>query len=341
MRVFLYEWASGGGMVEDRLGVPASLFLEGVAMLRALVADLCGLPDVEVVVLRDTRFSGEPILGATIVDVFDADQERTAFDAAVASCDAAILIAPEFDGALYLRTARVVALGGRLLSPSPAVVRLCGDKPATRRNLAAAGVPIPRGVVLGRGENPPDDFPFPAVAKPVDGAGSTDIRYTPTIRDLMYARRGGPLLLEGYCRGRAASVAMLCGPGDAVALPACWQRLSTDGRLRYLGGSLPLPSEENRRAQSLARRAIAALGEPVVGYIGVDLVLGEAADGAGDVVIEINPRLTTSYVGLRAAARTNLAAAMLAAARGEPFELSFRPQPIQFDADGAVRAVGD
>ena len=56
---------------------------------------------------------------------------------------------------------------------------------------------------------------------------------------------------------------------------------------------------------------------PTVGYVGVDLVLGREPDGSEDVVIEINPRLTTSYVGLRAAARTNLAEAMWQVAQGE------------------------
>ena len=48
------------------------------------------------------------------------------------------------------------------------------------------------------------------------------------------------------------------------------------------------------------------------GYVGVDVVLGN--DGR-DWAIEINPRLTTSYVGLRALAGFNLAEAMLAVAR--------------------------
>jgi predicted ATP-grasp superfamily ATP-dependent carboligase len=55
---------------------------------------------------------------------------------------------------------------------------------------------------------------------------------------------------------------------------------------------------------------VATLPTPL-GYLGVDLVLGDDPSGADDRVIEINPRLTTSYVGLRAAALCNLAEAML------------------------------
>jgi predicted ATP-grasp superfamily ATP-dependent carboligase len=75
------------------------------------------------------------------------------------------------------------------------------------------------------------------------------------------------------------------------------------------------------------------------GYIGVDLVLGKAADGSRDYVIEINPRLTTSYIGLRAASQMNLAAAMVDACRGRRPDLCFDHSPLEFDADGCVRAL--
>lgn len=45
---------------------------------------------------------------------------------------------------------------------------------------------------------------------------------------------------------------------------------------------------------------------------GVDMVLGDE----GDFAIEINPRLTTSYVGLRSATDVNLAEAMVRIAEG-------------------------
>ena len=54
-------------------------------------------------------------------------------------------------------------------------------------------------------------------------------------------------------------------------------------------------------------------------------------------MIEINPRLTTSYVGLRALLDGNLAAAMMAVADGHQAELCWQSGPIQFEASGAVR----
>jgi predicted ATP-grasp superfamily ATP-dependent carboligase len=69
----------------------------------------------------------------------------------------------------------------------------------------------------------------------------------------------------------------------------------------------------------------------------VDLVLGDAADGSRDWAMEINPRLTTSYLGLRTLATTNLAEAMLRVVRGEPIsEPRWRRGTVRFQADGTV-----
>jgi predicted ATP-grasp superfamily ATP-dependent carboligase len=130
-----------------------------------------------------------------------------------------------------------------------------------------------------------------------------------------------------------ASVAFLCGPGVACPLAPCEQRLSHDGRFTYLGGRLPLAPELADRAVGLGRRALGALPS-ALGYVGIDLVLGADPAGAADYVIEVNPRLTTSYVGLRAASQSNLAAAMLASAQGEASDLVFAPFPLNFDANG-------
>src|SRR5690606_26341811 len=145
-----------------------------------------------------------------------------------------------------------------------------------------------------------------------------------------------PRRLEQFARGVPASVAFLCGPTHRVPLAACRQHLTDDGRLGYLGGSLLWETDLAVRATNLAARALAAM-PPAHGYVGVDLVLGDADDGSQDVVIEINPRLTKSYVGLRALTRDNLAHAMLEIAAGREFIPQFRLDPLEFSANGSVR----
>ena len=114
-----------------------------------------------------------------------------------------------------------------------------------------------------------------------------------------------------------------------------FQLLSSDGRFRYEGGELPIPPDLAERAITLGRQAIGCV-PGLLGYVGVDLILGDAADGSEDYAIEINPRLTTSYVGLRELADFNLAEAMLRVVNGEPVEPRWKPGRVRFRPDGSV-----
>jgi hypothetical protein len=353
LRIFVYECLTGGGLLGDDAAPPASLLCEGRAMLTALAADLAATSGTHVVTMSDARLERVALPSDCRVHVVrSAAEEAVTFDRCAADADWTVVIAPESDGVLLNRCRRVIAAGGRLLGPSPRIVELTADKQQTAEHLARRDVPAPRGRLLAAGDRLPEEFAYPAVLKPVAGAGSqglrlvasaqANVRADPLDADGLDADRldagrdrGRPLRLEPYHRGQAASVAVLCGPQRCLALPACRQRLSNDGRFAYLGGSLPLPPAWALRAKTLALRAVSTLVDPL-GYLGVDLVLGDD-NATDDVVIEINPRLTTSYVGLRSAAIGNLAAAMLAIARGEPCDLKFRREPVEFDADGAVR----
>ena len=147
------------------------------------------------------------------------------------------------------------------------------------------------------------------------------------------------MIIQPFVAGQAASVAFLVGPQRQLALPAASQVLSEDGRFHYLGGQVPLPDDLMTRAQGLADRAVKCV-TGLTGYVGIDLVLGSNPDGSEDWVIEINPRLTTSYIGLRALAEFNLAQALLDVAVGKEIEPpKWRPGQIRFFPDGKVSRI--
>jgi predicted ATP-grasp superfamily ATP-dependent carboligase len=271
-----------------------------------------------------------------MTDIGGVVEEETVLSELAASADWTVLIAPETDGALRDRCLLVGAAGGRLLSPGPLLVEMASDKHRTGRRLAAAGVATPHAIVLGGGCDALESFPYPAVVKPRFGAGSVDVRFAASPQAVRpWESRGDQIRLERYCEGVGASVAFLCGSGRDTVLPAVGQRLSADGRFRYLGGVAPLAEPLARRAETLALSALRAV-PPAIGYVGIDLVLSPQPDGSGDVVIEVNPRLTTSYIGLRKLALVNLAEAMLAIAEGRHFRVSFSRDQVAFDADGTV-----
>jgi predicted ATP-grasp superfamily ATP-dependent carboligase len=147
---------------------------------------------------------------------------------------------------------------------------------------------------------------------------------------------GGQFVVQPFVPGKPASVALLVGAGRVFSLQPAEQILSADGTFHYLGGRSPLPAAEERRARRLGERAAATV-PGLRGFVGLDIVLGEDPDGSGDAVIEINPRLTTSYAGLREVARFNLAAALLAVTEnGEPPAFEWRPGPVRWRADGRI-----
>lgn len=335
MHVFLYEWITGGGLIREPGQLPPSLLREGAAMAAALAADFAKIPGCRVSLLRDVRLDTLTFPSCNVVDVQSASEWREEFERLAAAADWSLAVAPEFDRILERTTQHITDAGGRTLNASREFITLASQKQRTAERLRAAGVAAPRGVILPEGETKlPADFAYPAVLKPADGAGSQDMYLVASHRDeppsYAWERR-----LEEFKPGRPASVTAICSEAGPIMLPACSQRLSDDGRMTYLGGALIAEQALAERAVLLTQRALVAM-PPARGFVGVDLILGASAHGEDDAVIEINPRVTTSYVGLRQAIDQNLAQSLLNAVNGESVEITLRNPNIEFAADGAT-----
>jgi len=339
MHVFLYEWITGGGLVEEPGALPATLLAEGSAMLAALAADFSALDGCRVSVLKDIRLDGLALAGCDVTEVHSTAHQQEELMRLAGAADHTLIIAPEFDNILSRSHALARQAGGNLLASTDRFVALTSNKHRTAQRCDEAAIRTPKAVVLEPdAERLPADFVYPAVLKPVVGAGSQNTHLVASAQDepppYPWRRR-----LEQYCVGTPASVSFLCGPDHRVPLMPCRQHVSSDGHLTYLGGSLLLKEDLAARATELAGRVLNAI-PGAVGYVGVDLVLGKAADGSEDYFLEVNPRLTTSYVGLRAATGDNLAAALLANAAGQPVTPQFRRDPLEFLADGSLQQLG-
>ena len=284
-----------------------------------------------------------PPLGVDLVRV-PRGRELAGLATAAAASDWLILVAPETAGILEQRLRRVAGSSCRVAGPSPAFAALTADKHATMLTLAGSGVPVPAGRLLASGERPPAAFRRPMVRKHRRSAGCDGLRVV-----WEQATTGEPAAheerLEAYVAGVPASVSLVCGPAGITPLPPVMQRLSEGPSPAYLGGRMPVPCPLARRATSLAVRAVEAVVRglqaeaseptPACGWVGVDMILGDRDDGRGDRVLEINPRLTTSLVGLVQWSTENLVEAMLTAAAGGVPRLGFREVtdgPFEFAA---------
>jgi predicted ATP-grasp superfamily ATP-dependent carboligase len=325
MRVFVYEYTCAEGNAE----LAAALRTEGWAMLAAVLATLL-------------HESWQDAPEGVCVLRCNAATSEASFRELARSAGYTLVIAPECADLLETRCRWVEEEGGHSLGASLEAIGLCSDKLELARRWRLDGIPTPDTRRLFTGVSSPSHR-FPLVCKPRDGAGSQATFQVDHAEGLRHVARlarsegwSGELILQPFVPGRPASVALVVGAGGAVPLLPASQEFSRDGRFRYRGGALPLPPELRERAQSLATRAIASV-PGLRGYVGVDLVLGEAADGSCDFAIEINPRLTTSYVGLRALARSNLAELILKAALGEPVPApAWHDGQIHFWPNGTV-----
>lgn len=308
-RVFVYEDISATGLGRDPGSPEHSLYLEGRAMLSAVSADFAAVLGVEVV-----RFP----------DDVSPDDHADMFNRLAASAEWSLVIAPETGGELGRLTAQVCQVGGKLIGSPPLPAYVVTDKVVLGLLWEQNGVPTPKRFT------PNEPIIFPVVCKPFDGCGSDGVHLIQESDELAAMPPDPKRMVQEYVPGRPASVAFLIGPKQTIPLLPTFQHLSDDGRFHYRGGSLPIPPTLAERAVSLGLRAIGCV-PGLFGYVGVDLVLGER-----DVAIEINPRLTTSYVGLRALAETNLAGAMLDVCEGRSVEVRWKPGSVTFGADGSV-----
>jgi tyramine---L-glutamate ligase len=335
VKVFVYEYSCAAPEA------PAGSLLraEGWAMLSAFLEDFASLGGVQTMTLvaRDVRAD---LPGVTCRRILNKN-ERASFIELSHDADATLAIAPEFDDLLAERCQWISQAGGHSLGCTRGAIRLCGDKLLLARHLRARGVRTPPC------QSWPESclrFPFPVVLKPRFGAGSqaTFLARDMGELDCRTARAahegwGGSMIVQPFLAGKSASVSFFVGPEQAVALAPTSQALTSDGRFHYLGGWLPLKDGLACRAIRLAKSAVAAVAG-LRGYVGVDLVLGREVDGGQDWIIEINPRPTTSYVGLRALARTNLAQVLLDVVEGKPVPgPAWRSEPLCFYPDGTIK----
>jgi tyramine---L-glutamate ligase len=302
MRIFVYEHVTGGGLAGAPF--PPGLVHEGELMLRSLIADLVACPGVEVVCSRDERLP--PVPGIETLRVGPGDDPLRAFARGAASADAVWPTAPETDRALELLALKVGQLGRTLLGCRPDAVRIAASKRRTAETLAAVGIPV---VPTGTAEAAMPGWSGRWVTKPDDGAGAEDTLITdawPTASQRVRADPGR-LVVQPWLEGPSISLSMLCVDGESLLLSCNRQRLHiSDGQVTLAGLEVNAAIEGAATLAHLAGRIAKAI-PGLWGYVGVDLVLTEL----GPVVLEVNPRLTTSYCGMGRALGINVAAMVL------------------------------
>ena len=308
MRLLVFEFITGGGMIGSPL--PPSLLLEGGMIRNALLADLAHIPDVDVTLTRDSRCPWhDPGFPVRRIEPEIGENGFELFERALSNIDVVWPIAPETGGVLA-QLAKLARMAEKFVFVSDLkTLAICASKYQTALVLHSAGVNI---VPTFR---PNDSLPAidgEWISKPDDGAGGHGIRRWSShvaASQAAFAAEQSSSIVQPLYQGESLSLSIFCIDGVAQLLSINQQHLLWRDDQVFLAGltvnAIP-HTEPNFRA--LAQQIVSAL-PGLRGYIGVDLIRSE--DGVL-TVLEINPRLTTSYCGLREALGINVAQLVLA-----------------------------
>ncbi len=333
--------------------VPEDLIAEGRAMRDAVVYDLLAIPGTRIVLFGRREHAVRP--RPRLQQIESGSHRDARFRSLVREVDAVLVIAPEGNG-LLARLCRMVEEEGRLLlGPSAASMRLATDKWRLHGILRAAGLATPGTELLRR------DLaaaalrrrPRPFVLKPRDGFGGIGVtivrqadRLGPALAAVGSATRRVDLLVQEFVPGQPASVSVLVGCSEGkeairvVPLGLNRQQFIGISRPVYTGGEAGWSHPMAGAAIGMAVKAVKALASAAPGchgYLGVDLILGPA----GPRILEINPRITTSYIGIRWVVTRNPAALILDACRARTLPLAIAISGrSRFTSGGAVTMIG-
>jgi len=315
LKILVFEYICGGGFAGQEL--PASLLAEGGMMLQALVAELKSLPQVDLLVVLDERCRS--LILPVELEIAWMDSRQSVLSqllVLIARCDAVWPVAPETAGILAYIAGMARSRRKTLLLSAPEAVALCGDKWATYQHLSAAGLPLAATRLLSDFQ---PEFGGPWVLKPRDGVGCqggrilTGQKASPAFA--MNVEHPEQMLVQPYYAGQAVSLSCLFKQGKAWLLCCNQQHIEVVDDSFQLRACLVNVANPLRGFYQKLIAQVALTMPELWGYIGIDLI--ETAD-YGPLLLEINPRLTTSYAGIQAATGINVAEQALALIEAEP-----------------------
>jgi predicted ATP-grasp superfamily ATP-dependent carboligase len=325
VQIFVFEYVTGGGMLDE--DVPPSLAYEGDMMLRALISDLSEIPDLHLTTLRDARLD-EPDWAADVHYVYNDDDFRRGWRELLADADAVWPVAPETGERLERSSRSVVSAGKLLLNSRPDAVRLAASKLRTAVRLRQQGLPV---VPTYRLPDCPRDIASCWVVKPDDGVGCLGTRICRS-EDELAGMAQDPALREAcvvqpFVEGVPGSLCLLCRNGEARLLSCNRQRVVVSNDEFHLLGCIVNGMADGHARYARLARAVAAAMPGLWGLVGVDFIESRQ----GPLLLEINPRLTSSYLGLKPSLGENPAALVLDLIDGGEFGPAKRRAPEAID----------
>ncbi len=290
------------------------------------------------VLLAEYSTAHDPALaseGRAMLDVLTASFQRSGFDVVLPNdgdfsdeierlapvCDMGLVIAPDH---LLSTFTMILEQHTHNLGCGFMTIALCANKVQTQRILSQHGIPVPGEPGSGK-----------KVIKPVKGCGALGVR-------LSEGSPGAGEFAERFVDGEHYSVSIIPNRviGDAclyytgnppLVLAVNRQQIEMDahGAFHYRGGETPVHPDREDEIVATAKKAVEVLG--CQGYCGVDVVVGDKV-----YVVDVNPRITTSLVGIAACMEEEIAGLLVAASKGAGPSAVHLSGSVRFDKEGTV-----
>ena len=321
--LFIFEFISGGGF--NKVNIPNSLFCEGFGMLRAIISDFKELK-FEISTILDYRASFlSKFLQANpnnIKTVNAEDNYLIPFKEALEECSYCFIIAPESSNNLFNLSQLVKKSNKKLLSASLKCISQSTSKIKVFKFFRKNKIPTPRTYRIPSTRKELDiDFILqkfkklncPIIIKPEDGVGAESIYYFEGENEILnffrdfneYTELGRDYILQEFVHGRDLSISLIGCPqvsksqiNNPFILSINTQDVNIMNQANiseYLGGTTPVENIEEL-IEKIDRILEKVEFKGFNGYFGIDFI---STENASFSFIEINPRLTTSYLGVR------------------------------------------
>jgi predicted ATP-grasp superfamily ATP-dependent carboligase len=326
LNLLIFEYVSGGGYADQKLS--ASILSEGYGMLRSLISD-CKAAGHKVTTLLDSRLKAfnPPNEADQTVSVSSPSELYAKLKELSAMVDAVYVIAPESGQVLEKLVENIEVSGSTSLNCEADAIRQVSNKMTAYETLKRMGLKVPETVLVDIHEKADNikrltkELGYPLVFKPLDGVScgglslvKDDDNIAGAVKKVARESTSRQFIAQKVIRGKAASACVISTGDKAVAVTLNRQLVtlaSPDEESRYYGGAVPFDHSLEKEALRAAERAVESVSG-LKGYVGVDMILTKEET----IVLEVNPRLTTSYVGLRRVVNFNPAEAIFDAVIG-------------------------
>jgi len=322
LRLLVYEHVSGGGFADEL--IPADVLSEGFGMLRTLISDFKAAGH-KVTTTLDSRIArvNPPIDADCVVPVFSSHETQVNIHKIAESADAVYIIAPETNGVLQSLVELLEQTDIASLNCPAGTIEKVSDKIDLYEFMRKLDLPLPEMIIFTVTEDLKEikkavcgGLNLPVIFKPSDGVSCSGVsvvrdeeQIVGAVDKIRMSSSSKHFAVQELINGDAASVSLLSTGSNAVSISLNRQDITIktpENCSSYSGGVAPFDHPLLTEAFEVAEKLVKSVPD-LRGYVGIDFVLTENEA----VAIEVNPRLTTSYVGLRSVVNFNPAQAIV------------------------------